>query len=80
VFVECALNKGGLLVWEYPWWNRSFKGIWLIFFFGYFHFYVVTIWVLSLRTHRAKAAIVTCLYLAAVIANIMALGFLGWVY
>ena len=38
VFVECGLNMGGLLVWEYSWWNRSFSGIWLIFFFGYFPF------------------------------------------
>jgi hypothetical protein len=80
VFVECALNKGGLLVWEYPWWNRSFGGIWLIFFFGYFHFYVATILVLSLRSHRAKITVVASLYLAAVIANTICLGVLGWVY
>jgi hypothetical protein len=28
VFVECILNYGGHLVWEYPWWYRSFAGIW----------------------------------------------------
>ena len=32
VFVECLLNKGGLLVWEYPFWHRSVGGVWLIFF------------------------------------------------
>jgi hypothetical protein len=40
VVVECALNIGGLLVWEYPFWNRSIGGVWLIFLFGYFEFFV----------------------------------------
>lgn len=80
VWVECLLNKGGLLVWEYPWWNRSFGGIWLIFFFGYFHFYVATILVLSLKSNTARIAAVSCLYLAAAIANIIGLGIMGWVY
>jgi hypothetical protein len=31
VFVECLLNIGGHLVWEYPFWNLSFGGVWLIF-------------------------------------------------
>ena len=26
VLVECVLNIGGLLVWEYPFWRRSFPG------------------------------------------------------
>ncbi len=80
VFVECGLNMGGLLVWEYPWWNRSFSGIWLIFFIGYFHFYAATIFVLWLKSHKARIFVVACLYLTAAIANIVCLGYLGWVY
>ncbi len=80
VFVECLLNMGGHLVWEYPWWNRSFAGIWLIFFFGYFHFYVAIILVLSLKTIRAKAITIACIYGIAIVANVICLGFLGWVY
>jgi hypothetical protein len=71
---------GGHLVWEYPWWNRTFGGVWLIFFLGYFHFYVATIFVLSLKTNRAKALAVSSLYGIAVVANVVCLGFLGWVY
>lgn len=68
------------LVWEYSWWNRSFAGIWLIFLFGYFHFYVAIIIVLSLKTIRAKVITISCIYGVAIVANIICLGFLGWVY
>jgi hypothetical protein len=80
VFVECLLNMGGHLVWEYPWWNRSFGGVWLIFFFGYFHFYVATIIVLAMKSNKAKTIVISCLYAVAVIANILGLGVFGWVY
>ena len=54
VFVECLLNAGGHLVWEYPWWHRSFKGVWLIFLFGYFHFYVAIIIVINLKNRSEQ--------------------------
>jgi len=80
VFVECLLNMGGLLIWEYPWWTRSFAGVWLIFLFGYFHFYVAIIIMLHLRTLRARIWMVSGLYAIAAIANTVCLGFLGWTY
>jgi hypothetical protein len=80
VFVECLLNKGGHLVWEYTWWNRSFRGVWLIFLFGYFHFYVAAIVVLSLKSIKARIISVSTLYGLAILANIIGLGILGWEY
>lgn len=80
VFVECLLNMGGHLVWEYPWWNRSFGGIWLIFFFGYFEFFVAVILVLGLKTNRGKTIAVATLYTIAFLANFVCMGLLGWVY
>ncbi|MBW2201680.1 MAG: hypothetical protein JRF71_12735 [Deltaproteobacteria bacterium] len=80
VFVECLLNMGGHLVWEYPWWNRSFGGVWLIFFFGYFHFYVAAIIVLSMKSAKAKIITIGSLYSVTIVANIICLGFLGWTY
>ena len=80
VFIEVLLNMGGHLVWEYPFWNRSFGGMWLIFFFGYFHFYVAVILVLGMRSHRAKIMAVGSLYALGILANGVALGALGWVY
>jgi hypothetical protein len=80
VFVECLLNMGGHLVWEYPWWNRSFKGVWLIFFFGYFHFYVAAIIVIGLEKIKTKIMVVSSLYAIAIVANAVAMGLLGWTY
>jgi hypothetical protein len=80
LFVECLLNIGGLLIWEYPWWNRTFEGAWLIFLFGYFHFYVAIIIVLSLKTHRSKIITVSSLYTIAVLMNVFGLGIMGWIY
>ena len=80
VFVECLLNAGGHLVWEYPWWHRSFKGVWLIFLFGYFHFYVAIIIVINMKTIQRKIITVSSLYGIAIIANIVAVGILGWRY
>jgi len=80
VFVECLLNIGGQLVWTYPWWNRSWQGVWLIFLFGYLHFYVVALLVIGMRSMRAKVATVTSLYTIAIVANVVAAGALGWRY
>ena len=80
VFVEWFLNKGGLLVWEYPFWNRSFAGVWLIFLFGYFHFYVAAILVMGLGKLRHKVMAVGGIYGVAIGANLVAFGLLGWMY
>ncbi len=79
VAVEWMLNVGGLLVWEYPFWNRSFAGVWLIFLFGYFHFYVATILVLAMRSERRPIAI-GAIYGVAVAMNVVGMGVLGWRY
>ena len=80
VFVECLLNAGGHLVWEYEYWNLSFKGVWLIFFFGYFHFYVATLLVIGMKTHKSKIITVATLYAIAILGNVLFLGILGWTY
>ncbi|MBU3917804.1 hypothetical protein KKA14_19945 [bacterium] len=80
VFVECLLNKGGHLVWEYTWWNRSFAGVWLIFLFGYFHFYVAALLVIGMKSVKNKIITVGALFSIAIIVNVICLGFFGWVY
>lgn len=80
VFVEVLLNMGGHLIWEYPFWQRSFKGVWLIFLFGYFHFYVAALLVMGMKTVRAKVATVSALYFIAIAANIFGMGIMGWKY
>lgn len=80
VFVECLLNKGGHLVWEYPFWNRTFGGVWLIFFIGYFHFFCFAILVITRKALQTKLLIVGTIYAVPIIMNIIGLGLLGWRY
>lgn len=80
VFVEWFLNKGGHLIWEYPFWERSFKGVWLIFLFGYFHFYVAAIIVINMKQMKTKLITVGALYTIAILANIYGLGIMKWQY
>ncbi len=80
VFIEILLNKGGLLVWEYPFWNRSFGGIWLIFLIGYFHFYVAIILVLKIKTTSRRFAAVAAIFAVPILMNIFARVILGWRY
>ena len=80
VFIEVILNLGGHLVWEYPFWNRSSGGIWLIFLFGYFHFYVAIILVLSLRKTSKKVLAVSLIYAVPILMNVFARAVMGWRY
>lgn len=80
VFVECLLNVGGHLIWEYEYWRLSFKGVWLIFLFGYFHFFFFANIVIGLSTIKKKIIAVSIIYAVPIIMNIIALGFLGWMY
>jgi len=80
VFIEIFLNLGGLLVWEYPFWNRSFAGVWLIFLFGYFIFYVGVIVVLSLKTTAKKVLAVSLIYAVPILMNAIARAVMGWRY
>jgi hypothetical protein len=80
VFIECLLNIGGHLIWEYPWWDRTFQGIWLIFLIGYFHFYVAMIIVCGMKTNRNKVIAVSAIYAVPIIMNFIAFGIFDWVY
>ncbi|WP_457557516.1 hypothetical protein [Candidatus Harpocratesius sp.] len=79
VFVEILLNIGGLLIWEYSLWNRSFTGIWLIFFIGYFHFYVACILILKIKNLKKRFLAIGGIYVVPIVMNIIAV-IAGWVY
>jgi hypothetical protein len=80
VLVECVLNAGGQLVWEYPFWNRTVRGIWPIFLFGYFEFFLAVNLVLAIRSPRRRAAAVSSIYAVPVVMNVVGFGVFGWVY
>ncbi len=80
VFVECLLNLGEHLVWEYSFWKLSLGGLWLIFLIGYFHFFVAAIVVISLKSLTSKIATVGAFYAIAIAMNVYGLGIMGWKY
>ncbi|MCP4722970.1 MAG: hypothetical protein GY860_26250 [Desulfobacteraceae bacterium] len=80
VFIECFLNLGGHLVWEYPFWGRSFTGVWLIFLIGYFHFFCAAIFVITRTTMKAKLITIGIIYLVPTLMNILGLGIFKWNY
>lgn len=80
VFVECLLNKGGHLVWEYSFWERSFQGVWLIFMIGYFHFFCAAIFVITRKSIKTKLISVGIIYSVPITMNIIGMGLLDWTY
>ncbi len=77
VFVEVLLNAIGALTWDYAWWSASAP--WLIFLFGYLHFFLVSFWVHDMPTLRAKTTTVGVIY-AVDLAAILVFGvILGWI-
>jgi hypothetical protein len=52
VVVELVLNKGGLLVWDYRWWNRGVVEGRPIFVFGYLWFYLAAKFAIERKTLR----------------------------
>ena len=79
VAVEVILNAGGLLVWEYPFWNASFQGIWLILIVVYFIFFAGALVMISLKKMKNKLMMLGIVYAGPVIMNVIG-GLLGWVY
>jgi hypothetical protein len=78
-FIECCLNYGGVLVWEYSFWSRTVLGVTLLFLIGYFWFFAWAILAITRKTIKNKAVVVAIPYAAAIVIDLIALG-LGWRY
>ena len=76
VFVEVLLNTIGALTWDWPWWDANTP--WLIFLFGYLHFFLVSFWVHDMDTVRKKITFVSGLYLFDLILILVFGVVLGW--
>jgi len=77
VFVEVLLNNIGALTWEYPWWNT--RAPWLIFLFGYFHFFIISFWVHDMDSIKKKATTIGIIY-GVVLIEIIVFGvLLNWI-
>ena len=77
VFVEVLLNAVGALTWDYSWWSASAP--WLIFLFGYFHFFFVSFWVYDMTSRKKQAITVGIIYGFDIICLILFGVILKWI-
>lgn len=76
VLIEVLLNAVNALTWDWSWWDANSP--WLIFLFGYLHFFVVAFWVHDLESIRKKAMVTGVVWtIALVLVLIFGVG-LGW--
>lgn len=75
VLVELVLNRFGMLVWRWPWWNATHP--WLIFLLGYLPFFLVAYAVYDMASRRRQIATVGALLAIDAIAFAAFLS-LGW--
>ena len=80
VFVEIFLNKGGLLIWDFRWWNHGFVEVLPIFVFGYLWFYLAAKFAIERPTLKAKVLVPVTLFGVAALLNVIGLGLMGWTY
>ena len=76
VFVEVLLNAIGALTWDWPWWSASAP--WLIFLFGYVHFFLVSFWVHDMESVKKKAITVGIIFAVDIICILVFGVMLGW--
>jgi hypothetical protein len=77
VFVEVLLNSVNALTWDWSWWDANTP--WLIFLFGYLHFFVVAFWVHDMNTIKKKITTVGVIWgLAILLVIIFGIG-LHWI-
>ncbi len=76
VGVELVLNRFGMLLWAWPWWNASAP--WLIFLIGYLPFFLVAYAVYDMKSRRGQIATVAAILGFDAVA-LAAFLLLGWI-
>jgi hypothetical protein len=77
VCIECLLNWVGALTWEYKWWNLGAP--WLIWLIGYLPFFLVSYWVLDMKTMKSKLTTVGVIAAVDIISLILFMCILKWI-
>ena len=75
--VTVLLNSIGALTWDYVWWSA--RSPWLIFLFGYLHFFLVSFWVFDMETVRKKAITVGAIFAFDILLVILFGVILHWI-
>jgi hypothetical protein len=77
VFVEILLNQIGALTWDYPWWSA--RAPWLIFLFGYLHFFLISFWVFDMENIKRQLQVLGVIYSVDILALLVFGVILGWI-
>ncbi|MCP5105263.1 MAG: hypothetical protein GY950_17880 [bacterium] len=77
VFVEVLLNLAGMLTWDYSWWNIGAP--WLIFLFGYFHFFIISFWVFDMKKIKTQIVTVGAIFGFDILCILVFGVILGWI-
>ena len=77
VVVEVLLNSIGALTWDYAWWST--RAPWLIFLFGYLHFFLVSFWVFDMETVKKKAITVGAIFAFDILLVVVFGVILNWI-
>lgn len=76
VFIEILLNAVDALTWDWTWWDTDTP--WLIFLFGYLHFFVVAFWVHDMDSIKKKMITIGIIWAIALILILVFGSGLGW--
>jgi hypothetical protein len=77
VFIEVLLNAVDALTWDWSWWDANTP--WLIFLFGYLHFFIVAFWVHDMESIKKKAVTTGVIWTIAIILVLVFGVGLGWI-
>ena len=77
VIVEILLNSVHALTWDYTWWRASAP--WLIFLIGYLPFFLVSFWVLDMKSIRQKITTVWVIYIVDICSLVLFAVVLHWI-
>jgi hypothetical protein len=69
VFIEVLLNAVDALTWDWPWWDANSP--WLIFLFGYLHFFLVAFWVHDMDTIKKKTTVTSVIWSIALLLTLV---------
>ncbi|MEN8242613.1 MAG: hypothetical protein ABFS17_11870 [Chloroflexota bacterium] len=76
VFIEVLLNQIGALTWDFSWWDANTP--WLIFLFGYLHFFLVSFWVFDMERLEQKIKVVGGIFAFDLVLVLVFGVWLGW--
>jgi len=77
VFIEVLLNAVDALTWDWSWWDANSP--WLIFLFGYLHFFVVAFLVHDMDTIKKKITATGVIWTIAILLVLIFGLWLNWI-